>query len=952
MSRHFGKLLVGGVGLILAVLLLNVLVLRSFAVAVVATLLALGLLAVAYDLVRRGQVWVRASDARSRLLLESTGEGIYGIDNKGNCTFANPACARMLGYDSPADLAGKPMHRLVHHTRLDGTPYPEEECPVYRALRDGKGTHVENEVFWRRDGSRFPAEYRSHPIVHGGRQVGAVVSFADVTERRRAGETMRLREQALRAIAQGIFITDPTQSDEPISYVNAAFERLTGYTLAEVKGRDVDFLYGADTNALAVAELRAAFREGRESSAEVLFYRKDGAAFWATVALSPVQAAGGRVTHFVGVLTDITDRKEAGERLRESEERLRLMVESVKDYGIFSLDTEGRVSSWNTGAERLFGFGEAEILGQPSAVLFTAEDCDEGVPERELAGAALMGRAEDERWHQRKDGSRFFASGMVTPIHDDTGRLRGFTKVARDVTERRRFEAELQATKEAAEVASKAKSQFLANMSHELRTPLNAVILYSELLQEEAADLEVEAFVPDLEKIRAAGKHLLALVNGVLDLSKIEAGKMELYLETFDLGEVVREVTSTVQPLVQKKNNTLEVHCPADAGPMHADLTKVRQILFNLLSNACKFTENGTVTLTVSRETISGADWVALGVADSGIGMTAEQVERLFQPFAQADASTTRKYGGTGLGLVIARHFCEMMGGDVTVDSESGKGSRFTVRLPARVDRGAQPAEVPAATAAGGAGTVLVIDDEAAVRNLLVRFLTAEGFRPVTAADGQEGLRLAREVRPDVILLDVIMPRLDGWAVLTALKGDPELADIPVVLLTITDDSSMGYLLGATEYLTKPVDTHRLAAVLENYRSAHPQRPVLVVEDDAATRQVLRRALARGGWPVTEAENGRVALHRVAENEPAAILLDLMMPEMDGFRFLTELRQNEAWRSIPVVVLTARDLSSEERLRLRGQVETILQKGASSREELLREVRKVVADCAGRGALV
>ena len=919
----------------------DALVWRTFGTVAVATLLGLGMLGTAHYLVRRSQRWVRETEERSRLLLESTGEGVYGIDNHGRCTFANPACARLLGCKSPAELIGQPMHRLIHHTRADGTPYPEEECPIYRAVQHNKGTHAE-EVFWRRDGTSFPVEYHSYPIQRGRRKIGAVVSFLDVSERRRAEETMRLRDRALRAIAQGIFITDPTQSDEPISYVNEAFERLTGYTLAEVKGRDVDFLYGPGTNSLSVAELRAAFREGHEADAELLCYRKDGSQFWGRVALSPVQNAGGLTTHFVGVVTDVSERKRSEELLRGSEERLRLMVESVRDYAIFSLDVEGQVSSWNSGAERLFGFSESEVLGQPWALLFVEEDSDAGVPDTELASAALIGRVDDERWHVRKDGSRFFVSGILTSIRDEAGRLLGFTQVARDVTERRRFEEELRTAKEAAEVASKAKSQFLANMSHELRTPLNAVILYSELLQEEATDLEVEEFIPDLEKIRAAGKHLLALVNGVLDLSKIEAGKMELYLETFDVAEIIRDVSATVQPLVQTKNNTLEVHCAADIGPMYADLTKVRQILFNLLSNASKFTERGLIALDVSREKSATGEQITFRVFDTGIGMTAEQMERLFQPFNQADASTTRKYGGTGLGLAIARRFCEMMGGEITVTSEPGQGTTFRVRLPARMAAQSETAAAVVPAAGAAAGTVLVVDDDAGVRGFLSRFLAAEGFRALLAADGKEGLRLAQAERPDLILLDVIMPRMDGWAVLTALKADPALADIPVILLTIADDSNMGYLLGASEYLTKPVDTGRLTSLLERYRGEQAPRPVLVVEDDPATRQVLGRALAKDGWPVIEAENGRAGLERLTEVEPAAILLDLMMPEMDGFEFLAELRQQEKWRAIPVVVLTARDLSAQERLRLRGQVERILQKGASSREELLREVRAVL----------
>ncbi|MFQ5567994.1 MAG: ATP-binding protein, partial [Paracoccaceae bacterium] len=347
------------------------------------------------------------------------------------------------------------------------------------------------------------------------------------------------------------------------------------------------------------------------------------------------------------------------------------------------------------------------------------------------------------------------------------------------------------------EAASRHKSDFLARMSHELRTPLNAIIGYSEMLQEEAEDLGEAGFVGDLQKIHAAGRHLLELINAVLDLSKIEAGRMDLYLEDFSVAIMVKDVVAVIQPLAEKNGNRLEVHCEVSVGDMHADLTKCRQALFNLLSNACKFTDHGTVSLTVTREKAEPGDWVTFSVRDTGIGMTPEQMTRLFQEFSQADASTTRKYGGTGLGLDLSRRLCRMMGGDITVASEPGLGSTFTITLPACViDTTAEPATPVASPAEGtpaGAGTVLVIDDEPAVRDLMQRFLTKEGFRVVTAPGGEEGLRLAKELRPDAITLDVLMPGMDGWAVLAGLKADLDVTDIPVIMLTIVDEKELGY---------------------------------------------------------------------------------------------------------------------------------------------------------------
>jgi GAF domain-containing protein/CheY-like chemotaxis protein/anti-sigma regulatory factor (Ser/Thr protein kinase) len=497
------------------------------------------------------------------------------------------------------------------------------------------------------------------------------------------------------------------------------------------------------------------------------------------------------------------------------------------------------------------------------------------------------------------------------------------------------------------EAADRHKSEFLANMSHELRTPLNAIIGYSEMLQEDAADLGAEQFTEDLRKINAAGKHLLELINAVLDLSKIEAGKMELYLESFDVAGLVRDIAAVIQPLAAKNANRLDVRCPDDVGAMHADLTKVRQALFNLLSNACKFTEHGEVALAVAREATDGRDRMLFSVSDTGIGMTPEQVARLFEAFSQADAATTRRYGGTGLGLALSRRLCRMMGGDVTVESEPGRGSTFTIRLPAQVAEAVQePAPAaPIGSVPAGVGTVLVIDDEAAVRDLMQRFLTKEGFRVVTAPGGEEGLRRARELRPDAITLDVMMPGMDGWAVLSALKADADVADIPVVMLTIVDDKNLGYALGAADYLTKPIDRERLVTVLDKYRR---DLPVLVVDDDVAVRQLLRRMLEPEGYAVVEAENGRAALERLREVSPCCVLLDLMMPEMDGFEFVAEFRRQAAWRAIPIVVITAKDLSRDDRERLNGYVQKILQKGTHGREQLLAEVRELVATSVAR----
>jgi signal transduction histidine kinase/CheY-like chemotaxis protein len=534
-----------------------------------------------------------------------------------------------------------------------------------------------------------------------------------------------------------------------------------------------------------------------------------------------------------------------------------------------------------------------------------------------------------------------------------------------DVTERRRAEEEVAKAKEAAENANKTKSLFLANMSHELRTPLNAILGYSEMLQEEAEERKLEEeFGTDLKKINSAGKHLLALINDILDLSKIEAGKMELFLESFGLGELIDEVASTIRPIVEKNANTLHLECDPNLGVMHADQIKVRQALFNLLSNAVKFTQGGTVTVNAGRQLMDGSEWMVIRVADTGIGLSPEQIVKLFQDFTQADASTTRKFGGTGLGLALTRRFCQMMGGDVTVHSVPGEGSVFTIKLPVVVSE-SKPEGSREATSGEAvivspdesgvdnselapfdANCVLVIDDDPTQRDLIQSFLTKEGFNVRTAAGGEAGLRLARQLRPVAITLDVMMPDMDGWSVLQGLKRDADLCDIPVIMLTMVDDPQRGFTLGAADYATKPVDRARLSQILKKYTCQHPPCPVLIVEDDPAAREVMRAILEKDGWAVSVAEHGRAALERMKLERPCLILLDLMMPEMDGFEFVAQVRQRPEWRSIPIVVLTARDLSAEDRRRLNGYVAKIIRKSGDSHEDLLHQLLELLDDCA------
>jgi signal transduction histidine kinase/CheY-like chemotaxis protein len=516
-----------------------------------------------------------------------------------------------------------------------------------------------------------------------------------------------------------------------------------------------------------------------------------------------------------------------------------------------------------------------------------------------------------------------------------------------EIVRRQRAQEETLAAKQAAEESSRAKSAFLANMSHELRTPLNAIIGYSEMLREDAEDQHQERSIADLTRITTAGKHLLVLINEVLDLSKVEAGKTELLWEDASPARILEDAAGAMAPLALKNGNNLTVHCDPNISAVSVDAVKFRQCLYNLLSNACKFTKNGSIGVDVVPVTVEGAEWIEWRVSDTGIGIPADQMHKLFQPFSQIDASTTRNYGGTGLGLAISQRFCELMGGAITVSSELGKGSTFTIRLPQHQDRHAaseplippiaDPTDVPAAQEPR-TNTILVIDDDPTVHDLMMRSLTREGFAVVVASSGAEGLRKARELRPAAITLDVFMPGIDGWTVLSALKADPLLAPIPVILLTISDDRGRACMLGAAEFLQKPVEPERLAAVLQKFQPDRLVGPVLVVDDDAASRDLSARVLRMQFGCVVEAEDGRGALASVARQKPGLIVLDLTMPGMDGFDFIAELRQVPDWRNIPIVVLTAREVNAEERMRLSTVVRRILRKGDFPGVALTREI--------------
>ncbi len=550
-------------------------------------------------------------------------------------------------------------------------------------------------------------------------------------------------------------------------------------------------------------------------------------------------------------------------------------------------------------------------------------------------------------------------------------------ELEREIQERKLIECDLIAMRNRAEEANKAKSRFLANMSHELRTPLNAIIGYSEMLQEIVAedDFEAEEIIQDIDKVRSAGKHLLSLINDILDISKIEAGKMQISIEAFSMQDLVQDVVDTLKPLSDVRHDQLMTSIDGDVGTIHSDMVKVRQILFNLMSNAVKFTQHGEVELSCYREVDADEDWVVCCVRDTGIGISDEALKELFKPFSQADPTTTRKYGGTGLGLAISRSYITMLGGDIRAESREGKGSKFTFRLPVKAmiedDTNAddsiktdpaglptyltaqarQNAKIPTETGHKSDDEseqpvetrVLLIDDDEATHDRLRFHLGKHGFAVYSAMSGEEGMAMARTQPFAVIILDIFMPGIDGWQVLQRLKSNPSTAQIPVVMYTIESNEAKGFSLGAADYLIKPINGKRLLSTLGRYKKPNKRLKVLSIDDDVHSQELILAYLNGPDWEVTTADSGREGLKILTEKpDYAVILLDLVMPEMNGFQFIEACSKSAVAGNIPIIVISARDLTRQERQLLVDHAQAIIRKGMYDRNTLVSSIKQVL----------
>jgi PAS domain S-box-containing protein len=792
-----------------------------------------------------------------RLLVESVVDyAIFMLDTGGHVATWNLGAERIKGY-SAAEIIGEHFSKFYLPEDV-AAGKPELELSQAAALG-----RIEDEG-WRvrKDGTRLWANVILTALRdERGNLRGFAKVTRDMTAKRAAEQKLRASEQRFHHLVDAvmdyaIFMLD---QDGLVATWNAGARATKGYAPEEIIGRHFSVFYTAEDRAAGrpdhiLAEVR---RTGRFED-ESWRVRKDGTRFWANVVITALRDEHGELIGFAKVTRDLTDRRRTEEELRRSEERFRALMESVTDYAIYVLDVDGRVATWNSGAERMKGYAASEILGKSFAVFFSEEDVRNGKPARELEIARTTGRFEEEGWRTRKDGTRFWANVVVTPLRDAHRQLIGFSKITRDLTARReaeeteralvreqiaRVEAErtqrrLRESEEAAhaavlraesaarraEAASRVKDEFLATVSHELRTPLNAMLGYAALLRKRGAS--DPAMQKPIDAIHRNAQAQARLIEDILDVSRIVTGKLRLDPLPTDLTVVVNEAIDVVRPSSNAKDITITFATTSDPAVVIGDHERLRQVAWNLLSNSVKFTDvGGAIEVGIERK---GGE-ILLSVHDTGRGIAPEFLPYVFDRFNQADSSTTRAVGGLGLGLAIVRHIVELHGGQVRAESEgAGKGARFCVTLPIRgavdVDPArisGQPVDVAPSPAIGALSglCVLVVDDDADARELVRELLVDAGAFVDTATDAISALAAIRRLHPHVLVSDIAMPGEDGYSLAERVRALPadEGGHIPSVALTAytrAEDRAKALAAGFTTHIGKPVDPEHLIATV------------------------------------------------------------------------------------------------------------------------------------------
>ncbi len=939
--------------------------------------------------------------ALQRAIFNSANFSSIATDAKGVIQIFNVGAERMLGYTAaevmnkitPADISD-PQELIARATALSdelGTPItPGFEALVFKASRGIEDIY--ELTYIRKDRSRFPAVVSVTALRDAQEAIiGYLLIGTDNTARKQA-EDMLLKAGALqRAIFNSAnFSSIATDAKGVIQIFNVGAERMLGYTAAEVVNKvtpaelsdpqelierasalSIDF---ATPIAFGFEALVFKAARGIEDIYELTKVRKDGSRFPAVVSVTALRDPQDVIIGYLLIGTDNTARKQVEEertkldqRLRDQQFYTRSLIESNID-ALMATDPRGIITDVNRQTEVLTGCTRDELIGAPFKDYFTdAARAEAGINrvlnEGKVTNYELTARA--------RDGTLTVVSYNATTFYDRDRRLQGVFAAARDVTERKRFEQTLQRNIEL-EAASRLKSEFLTNMSHELRTPLNAIIGFSEVLKDGlAGDLtdRQRGFIGD---IFSSGKHLLSLINDILDLSKVEAGKMTLDLEPVQVPSLFFNSLSIVKENAASRHIRLSIDAAEELGSIQADVRKVKQIAYNLLSNAVKFTnEDGQVTMRIGRVPradvgqLSGtragrtfplaenefAEFLKISVTDDGIGISPEGMERLFKPFSQIDSGLSRQFEGTGLGLAMVRLLAELHGGSVAVESAEGEGSCFTVWLPLRVAEAAPliSTQTPASRieAPGGVRTALVVEDDYKAADLIRLLLEAEGFTVLHAASAEAALVLAGQQPLSLITLDVMLPNMDGWEFLGRIKQVPSLNRIPVVIISIMAGRSKGFALGAAAVMQKPISRQELYESLVDLDlfplSQGRTLTVLVVDDDPKALDLVAVRILDLASTVLRAYGGREAIEIARRRLPDLIVLDLVMPEVNGFDVVAALNDHPETARIPILIVTAKEITAEDRAKLSGYVTAIMGKAEFEGNDLTAEIRRAMS---------
>jgi len=803
----------------------------------------------------RSEVAKRAeAEEYANLLVESAIDGVIGVTSQGRIRSINKAALRMLGYGSAKPLLGVDLHKLVHHSYPDGSHYPAGNCPVRLCALKGESLRVENEAFWCKDGSTLPVNYHCTPVLREGTPDGVLVTFRDISERRRTAERLRLQSAALQAAANGIVITD---RGGDILWVNAAFCALTGYDEAELLGQNTRLLKSGLQDPGVYRELWERILAGHSWRGEWVNQRRDGACYTEEVTVTPVLDEHGEITHFIGIKQDITERTRTEAALARSREQLTLAIEG-SGIGLWDWDLASGAMFFNERWANLVGY-TLEELAAPSAQLWRSlchpEDMAlvEAALVRHFKGETPNVRIEARLLH--KDGHYVWTAtrGKVAQW-DAGGRALRMTGTQLDISTRKRAEQTLQESHAAleetnrqlvqaieranelalqAERANAAKSQFLANMSHEIRTPMQGILGASYLLQDTRLAPKQASY---LQTIKGSATSLLGIINDILDFSKIEAGMLDIKQIEFPLQAVLRDLDEQFGPRIAEQG--LELRCTVDrAVPSHlqGDPMRLGQILNNLLGNAVKFTRHGFISLAV---TLAGrpGDRVELEftMRDTGLGIPAEDQAQLFQPFKQLDGSTTRTYGGTGLGLAICRQLATLMGGDISCQSIPGAGSCFSFRLPFGVAQQEPPTapgtESAAATPHFGGEHILLVEDNEIIQNIALELLEGAGLQVTIATNGLEALAQMRRQSFDLVLMDGQMPVMDGLTATRAIRAleTPERERVAIIAVTanaMNQDVQASLAAGADDHLAKPFTPVEMLCAIARWITPRPAAP-------------------------------------------------------------------------------------------------------------------------------